>query len=510
MLDKKHGQHGWVAGILEGSTSEMLPAEMGEKLPERIAIFAPAGKGKTTAVAKLTYDWAHGVRGSPVKDRPLLFVVRLRDANAETSIGQEIASQLLSDVRELSPRMIESFVYHHQKQCYIVLDSLDEFKGNLDSDKDGHGNIANILRGKEYPECGVLVTSRPHLERDFNNSEELSKLYTKLELKGFSEESTREYVSKFFALFNDMTKGEELMNFLAQRPLMSELVSTPLFCMMISSLWNEGVLANIETQTALLESVNTSLYEHSRSRQKITEDQFHATVKFLGKIVLKKLLSGARLEFTEDDFTKNQQALEIGCEIGIISPSVCKQKLFSLSPELPQMRVEFYHKLAQEHVAGKYLAGKDKKHRLRMRRSGLDSVLRRIKGRILDYEDLLRFSAGTNSKICIRIMESILASTSLAQSEKFRILLSLSSETAKLEGRFSKMIWQCAERDIILESPTTYTAVGLMRLPDKLKQQVNFCYVHLIYTERQKKLITSSGRRSLKSTASILIIFGHK
>ena len=31
-----------------------------------------------------------------------------------------------------------------------------------------------------------------------------------------------------------------------------------------------------------------------------------------------------------------------------------------------------------------------------------------------------------------------------------------------------------------------------------------------IYTERQKKLITSSGRGSLKSTPSKLIIFGHK
>ena len=30
------------------------------------------------------------------------------------------------------------------------------------------------------------------------------------------------------------------------------------------------------------------------------------------------------------------------------------------------------------------------------------------------------------------------------------------------------------------------------------------------YTERQKKLITSSARRSLKSTLSKLIIFGHK
>ena len=31
-----------------------------------------------------------------------------------------------------------------------------------------------------------------------------------------------------------------------------------------------------------------------------------------------------------------------------------------------------------------------------------------------------------------------------------------------------------------------------------------------IYTERQKKLITSSGRRSLTSTLSKSIIFGHK
>ena len=30
------------------------------------------------------------------------------------------------------------------------------------------------------------------------------------------------------------------------------------------------------------------------------------------------------------------------------------------------------------------------------------------------------------------------------------------------------------------------------------------------YTERQKKLITSSGRRSLESMLSKLIIFGHK
>ena len=45
------------------------------------------------------------------------------------------------------------------------------------------------------------------------------------------------------------------------------------------------------------------------------------------------------------------------------------------------------------------------------------------------------------------------------------------------------------------------------------RKRVNFCIencMFTIYTERQKKLITSSGRHSLKPTISILIIFGYK
>ena len=46
-------------------------------------------------------------------------------------------------------------------------------------------------------------------------------------------------------------------------------------------------------------------------------------------------------------------------------------------------------------------------------------------------------------------------------------------------------------------------------------EEVHFDFAQLkkssrTYTERQKKLITSSGRRSLKSTPSKLIIVGHK
>ena len=51
---------------------------------------------------------------------------------------------------------------------------------------------------------------------------------------------------------------------------------------------------------------------------------------------------------------------------------------------------------------------------------------------------------------------------------------------------------------------------SLPKAPFGILQQIKMYHIvfYTLYTERQKKLITSSG--SLKSTASKLIIFGHK
>eukprot|EP00057_Strongylocentrotus_purpuratus_P005232 XP_003730493.1 PREDICTED: protein sidekick-2 [Strongylocentrotus purpuratus] len=76
---------------------------MNGRLPARILISAPAGRGKTTAVAKIAYDWANRERGSVLEHLPLLFVVKFRNTSQLTSIGEAIKSQLLSDVDELTP-----------------------------------------------------------------------------------------------------------------------------------------------------------------------------------------------------------------------------------------------------------------------------------------------------------------------------------------------------------------------------------------------------------------------
>eukprot|EP00057_Strongylocentrotus_purpuratus_P016535 XP_011671009.1 PREDICTED: G-protein coupled receptor 126 [Strongylocentrotus purpuratus] len=89
--------------ILQGSVAEIFSTKVNGSLPARILISAPAGRGKTTAVAKIAYDWVYREKGSALEHLPLLFVVKFRNTSQRTSIGEAIQSQLLSDVDDLTP-----------------------------------------------------------------------------------------------------------------------------------------------------------------------------------------------------------------------------------------------------------------------------------------------------------------------------------------------------------------------------------------------------------------------
>ena len=53
--------------ILQGSVADIFSTKVNGRLPARILISAPAGRGKTTAVAKMAYDWVHREKGSALE-----------------------------------------------------------------------------------------------------------------------------------------------------------------------------------------------------------------------------------------------------------------------------------------------------------------------------------------------------------------------------------------------------------------------------------------------------------
>ena len=175
-------------------------------MPERIVVIAGAGKGKTTAVAKMAYDWAYGVQGSAFENLPLLFILKLRDIGPQSSLGQAIIEQLLNDVPDLSPDTLEKFIQRNQQLCWIMLDGLDEYGGSMVRSEDLTNSIVKVITYKELPRCRVLVTTRPHLEQEFER-DELPRIYAKMEIEGFSHENSNHYIAKFFR--NEMDERNE-------------------------------------------------------------------------------------------------------------------------------------------------------------------------------------------------------------------------------------------------------------------------------------------------------------
>ncbi|XP_041467401.1 uncharacterized protein LOC121417734 [Lytechinus variegatus] len=456
---------------LEGSVDKIFSTKVNGKLPSRIFISAPAGVGKTTAVAKIAYDWAQEEKESALEHLPLLFVVKFRNTSHKTSIGEAIISQLLSDVDDLTPEGIESFIRRNQDICHIILDGLDEYAGITSS-----SNIVSVIRCEEFPQSRVLVTTRPHLEGYFNQ-DDLPRVYTKMWIEGFSMGSSIEYIDRFFTLSSNDEKGRKLKKYLNDQPLIDELVKTPLFCLMICHLWSEDQLgSHVSTQTDLFDSVNKFLMHHANARSGLTftNKNLEGIVNEIGRVALYGLLDDAKkLIFTPQDFRRVPRILDKACNLGIVSKTTVPITNLPQSDETTSTQIEFYHKLAQEHSAGKFISSETWRILFRLRVSKLDRILRKINSNIGDYEQLIRFAAGTDRHLGIRIMEALLANEKLEENERYRILLDCSSESTDSGGDMSSLVQRCVTaQSIILKSPTIYTVVGLQNLPKRLQREV--------------------------------------
>eukprot|EP00057_Strongylocentrotus_purpuratus_P010043 XP_011664517.1 PREDICTED: uncharacterized protein LOC105438428 [Strongylocentrotus purpuratus] len=269
--------------------------------------------------------------------------------------------------------------------------------------------------------------------------------------------------------------------YLDDQPLINELVKTPLFCLMVCHLWSEERLdTETATQTELLDSVNVFLMHHANARAtstyNIAEEELIEIIRKLGEVALAGLIDDSKkLVFTPHDFRRVPAILDRACELGILSKTTIPTTMLPRSHNTTSTTIEFYHKLVQEHSAGKYLAAKTKKYTcmLRLKISKLDRLLRNIKANIGDYENLIRFAAGTDNGLCIRIMETLLSNRFLDESERYRILLDCSSETKGTQQDVSSLVQRCVNAEsIVLKSPTVYTVVGMQNLPKQLKRQV--------------------------------------
>ncbi|XP_072018806.1 uncharacterized protein [Amphiura filiformis] len=348
----------------------------------RLIIQGEAGTGKSTLTAKFAYDWANCEgTDSLLKHKKLLFLLRMRDLDLSTNIEDAIIKHLLPEDTSITRSQLRRYLEQHGEDCCVILDGLDE-SCYEDLDSETEGNIASILSCRTLRKCLVLVTSRPD---KLGTLDDHRKHYMNYEVTGFTDDEVGCYIRKFFG-DEDVVKARNLLDFIESNSMKIGMATTPLVTHLLCLYWkhmdsqdgdeNEHDTNAPTTMTKLLNALLNFMHDHyvakGTSSSQIDLDNI---VLELGKIALNALWPPAsQLVFTEDDVVQKTSRTVVtdAYHLGIITTRhgiVNNQAKFpqarssgSLSRSnlrtktLERKKLEFFHKLGQEHCAGHYLA----------------------------------------------------------------------------------------------------------------------------------------------------------
>ena len=232
--------------------------------PYRILLVGEAGVGKTTFLAKLSNDWRTGV---DFKDIELLFRIPLREAERTDQFGN-IVQKYLSDATIYGARLDE-YVRTHQSKVMLLLDGLDEFKGDTNTGVGENNVLAQIMNGDKFKDCVIIITTRPWRADKILNNSKLEEKFTFVTVEGFAEDNMKEYAGKFFHA--DHSMATSLQQFLEDDKEMGGVFSTlmapfPIFLAMLCHVWKNDSsrkeAMKLETVSQLMNLMAYVLKEH--------------------------------------------------------------------------------------------------------------------------------------------------------------------------------------------------------------------------------------------------------
>nr|XP_054756906.1 uncharacterized protein LOC129262971 [Lytechinus pictus] len=452
--------------LKDGSVKEILRTRKDGALPSRIVIFGPSGIGKSTLVAQMAHDWAERVPGSPLNDVLLLFVLKMKFMTNHGTLGQAIVNQLLSDVRGLTAQGIDQLIEDNQTECMVVLDGLDEFRGEVSSVRCGH--VLRVLQNIQLRTCRVVVTSHTRLE-DYFNKEDLPKDFLKFELRGLSHVQSTSFIRSFFEE-NSLHRAKEMIVFLEMNDIIRKLLATPLFCIIACHLWESNLLQLVTTESEFYDSVNRFLLKQREEQASMVagDTDLEIIVQGIGEVALNGLLDDPnRRFFGQNDFKKMPSALEKATSIGILNKTSLKKR--------DETGIEFYHRNAQVHCAARYLSKDVTSKSIKGKQSRLEKALKQMaKKNLAEFGSLLRFTAGIGSPSTrLQVIEAINSADNIPIGDKTRMVLDCLSEIPQLDKPTMYVVERCFEGgNVIINLPTLHTTLGLYKLHPSVKEKI--------------------------------------
>ncbi|KAJ8018914.1 NLR family CARD domain-containing protein 4 [Holothuria leucospilota] len=319
-------------------------------IPSMVIIEGGPGSGKSMLALQLAYDWCNGIESSPIHDKDILILLRLRDVEGVESVYEAIKEQILPRDSSLS----ENDVRHLLLECnsgVIILDGLDEYP---DLSTDNKSDIMSIVRGEMFQRYLVLITTR-----SLFLLEPLSPKTRRIKLTGFDEETRHEYIRKVVAKCN--RQKEDKIKQCLHNVLTIDLVKSPLFLTYIArtSVKDRG-LKNFRSLSSTVKFIITCLHTHMERKMKKedrkTVKSYKQKHKELDDIAF-QIVSGRHKPY----WKKTTICEQVGEEfydyykrVGILVENVN----YNYTSSQPKIKVQFVHELLCEWYAAHCLLRK--------------------------------------------------------------------------------------------------------------------------------------------------------
>ncbi|XP_030850905.1 uncharacterized protein LOC105447055 [Strongylocentrotus purpuratus] len=386
---------------------DLLRTKVNGTYPKRLLVEGEGGVGKTTFCAKIAWDWIHG---KAYQDFKLVLVILLRKTEGKT-VG-EIVKSYLSDSNPVTAKQLDKHILSNPDDVFLVLDGLDEFAVDLDSNQ----QIALITLNHLFKSGTVLITSRQWRSDEIRKNADLRKVFAFIAVEGFSAENLSSYITKFF--HPDAASSEDLNRFISNNDVIREnMAPYPIYTAMLCIMWKEfdgerrEAMSKLQTFSQLFNQMIDFLVDHHLSKHipssgivggKLSEhcsDIRHHLIH-IGRIAFQGLLE-RRLVFAEEEFQSYPESIDVGCKVGVLTreKKILPRRDRRNTPNSVVQSVQFPHKLFQEYLSGMYLASLYQSNRNEYYR-----LIANIIKEAVEYRYLLYFTSAQQKEVGLDII----------------------------------------------------------------------------------------------------------
>ena len=274
--------------------------------PQFILIEGAPGIGKTLLLREISYHWG---KHQILQKFKLVLLVCLRDPAVQKMSFVDDLLQLFCKrdrrATEIASTCSDYLSANNGEDLALLFDGYDEYPERLRKDS----LIADILEREVLPNCGLIVSSRPHASVGLRG-----QATVRVDILGFTEAEREQYIKE--SMKGKQQKIDELTQYLEDHSTISSLCFVPFNIVVLVYLYKQGVSLP-QTSAELYNyficlTVRRHLAKHGH-RSNITQlsdlpEPYNKIIQQLSKLSL-EALNDDKLTFTSDEIKAAYPAL---------------------------------------------------------------------------------------------------------------------------------------------------------------------------------------------------------